>query len=257
MGYAPEVCWSSLGSKLEKHPWKLPPRSLTASLPLESSRAPIGKDRESNHHFSGVNSLLNFVGVTFWSYKLPKFSIRKIIVSEPSTDPWLWVPLAVKNFPGWMIFLVEYFENLNWWSYHPIYTPENLRWWFPIGISFSRGLFSGAMLVSGSVPQKIHWKYGRRIVSLLLLELGVPKNPPLPPLPGSDPGSNTVNSWRNPKTYVSCMDTAYVRETHLQNSRFNKVLSETLHFRYLKCLVIFEPGFLCKKQWRKHELTEL
>ena len=27
--------------------------------------------------------------------------------------------------------------------------PKN--WWFPIGISFSRGLFSGAMLVSGRV----------------------------------------------------------------------------------------------------------
>jgi len=26
------------------------------------------------------------------------------------------------------------------------------KWWFPIGISFSRGLFSGATLVSVSVP---------------------------------------------------------------------------------------------------------
>ena len=32
------------------------------------------------------------------------------------------------------------------------------KWWFPIGISFSRGLFSGAMLVSGRVSKK--WLIG-------------------------------------------------------------------------------------------------
>ena len=38
------------------------------------------------------------------------------------------------------------------------YTPWNYysteKWWFPIGISFSKGLFSGAMLVSGRVCGK-------------------------------------------------------------------------------------------------------
>ena len=38
-------------------------------------------------------------------------------------------------------------------------------------------------------------------------------------------------------TYISCMDTAYVREfPHPQNSLKIKV-QETLHFRYLKFLV--------------------
>ena len=47
-------------------------------------------------------------------------------------------------------------ENWDWM----LYPPSN--WWFPIGISFSRGLFSGAILVSGRVflwkMTEIPWK---------------------------------------------------------------------------------------------------
>ena len=43
-------------------------------------------------------------------------------------------------------------------------------------------------------------------------------------------------NWRNAKTYIRFMDMAYVRESPASKTAENKV-HETLHFRYLKCLV--------------------
>ena len=40
------------------------------------------------------------------------------------------------------------------------------KWWFPIGISFSRGLFSGSMLVSGRVYV---WVYGQWTCGICVL----------------------------------------------------------------------------------------
>ena len=43
--------------------------------------------------------------------------------------------------------------------------------------------------------------------------------------------------WRHILTYISCMDTAYVRENPTPKIAKNKV-QETLHFRFLKLLVM-------------------
>ena len=43
------------------HPQNLPSRSLT--LPMKKLLGPNRKGSSSNHHFSGINSLLNFGGV--------------------------------------------------------------------------------------------------------------------------------------------------------------------------------------------------
>ena len=50
--------------------------------------------------------------------------------------------------------------------------------------------------------------------------------------------------WRNPKhRRTSCMDTAYVREN--TPPKYPYKVQETLHFRYLKSLVIeIEMGFI-------------
>ena len=43
------------------------------------------------------------------------------------------------------------------------------KWWFPIGISFSKGLFSGAMLVSGRVTNIApNARWGEKVVKLVI-----------------------------------------------------------------------------------------
>ncbi len=47
-----------------------------------------------------------------------------------------------------------FLRELRSWALHSLkLTVRTWKWWFPIGISFARGLFSGAMLVSGSVSK--------------------------------------------------------------------------------------------------------
>ena len=68
LGYAPEVCWGSLGSKLFT-PLKITPSKFNSEFTSEKFPGPNRQGSSSNHQFSGA--ILNFVGVTFWSYKLP------------------------------------------------------------------------------------------------------------------------------------------------------------------------------------------
>ncbi len=46
---------------------------------------------------------------------------------------------------------MEFDTSFEQFAYPPWNEHGPWKWWFPIGISFSKGLFSGAMLVLGRV----------------------------------------------------------------------------------------------------------